>query len=992
MFGRVKIEVIPSLFCIALVALFYYIIFLNVPYWPFVDDIAATIFHARVPFILILLTVLSIVGIFCIVYLVSSIFRLTILQNRVFNTIPVAAITFMIVIMSIVFNYTDRFNLGGIFWLAGERGDAIYFSIVLGTIVIVVLTIIGTVQAFKESPMGTGQYRGKRFHPRYSSIMTILADAMIIPLLCMMAFYHPRMQSYWNTFTTIMTYYFSWSATPVYIWGTCWIISLALMKIRTPPIKHAVPGTNENELGPVVKRVLFWASMVGQLASLIWLGIQSDIDTAPLSGVGIHVVLPFAAMSVIPIIPWIGELIGRVMHPLTLRLSKPKLVFSKLLVLAMVIFPVYWIIFFQPMAVDPITIDLPPTAHVSNVNGIKVPFEGELVYPSFEMQGNVSREYLDLTGTWSYSRVGTPNPASIAPRTGRFMAGITQGQHLPSYDDSTWNQGPIPGGYETYNPGKYNGVTWFRRIVTIPSSFENRTVLMKFNGGAAFTDVWIDGNYIGYHEYCHTSFAFDVTAWVTPGSHLFAIRTDSAIASGLSDKRFQYRIFPDFGDVLYSGGLDRLFYLEAAPAAMIFRADVRMGEFTTSNHVNGSAEIVVDVVVGTTWKTNDALSGTITMGIFPLIFPNETAMRSLNTRAYMNDSQPLIATQVATFSLAVQSGTRYFAHRFVISTTNVQYWSTKRPNLYAVSVNLTTNDPSIPKDQFVTQTGFRNVTTEGTELRLNGADLKLGGATVFFLRNPPIAMHFSPDDYFDQLLEVKEASINFIRVGVLDPVMCLYADRLGLVVDEEPSVHWANDVNLLIGRTRGIFNHMWTETVFRDKNRPSILFWGGCNEPWATTSLWQYLKWLREFLDTNDAERILVFACASSQDWNPAYQYLRVCTPNVYGGTFEGEKLAFEREIGACVDRYHVANPGKPIINLEWGYWRGEGDNMLKCYREGMNAYMNRTEVAGCTWFSFNDAYTCCAMGLYDINNNLVASDVLAEMQVRYAAFTAGNL
>jgi hypothetical protein len=417
-----------------------------------------------------------------------------------------------------------------------------------------------------------------------------------------------------------------------------------------------------------------------------------------------------------------------------------------------------------------------------------------------------------------------------------------------------------------------------------------------------------------------------------------------------------------------------------------------MEAFTTANHINGTAQITVDVVVGATPRVSSSiLTGTLNLSICPLNFPNETAMRSLNTWEYMARNKSITGIQTATISLAGQTGTRYTAHRFVASATNVSYWSTKRPNLYAVVVNLTTNNPTIPLDQFVTQTGFRNFTTEGVELRLNGADLKLGGASVYFIRNPPIAQHFSPDDFFNQLLQVKNASVNFMRLGVLDPVLSLYADRLGIAIDEEPSVHWANDVNLLLGRTRGIFGHMWTETVFRDKNRPSVLFWGGCNEPWATTALWQYLDWLRDFLDENDPERILVFACASSQDWNPAYRYLRVCTPNVYGGTFEGEKLAFEKEIGACIDRYYAANPGKPIINLEWGYWR-EGTNMLKCYHEGMNAYMNRTEVAGCTWFAFNDAYTCCAMGLYDINNNLVAPDVLAEMKVRYASFESSNL
>nr|MDO8111800.1 glycoside hydrolase family 2 TIM barrel-domain containing protein [Candidatus Sigynarchaeota archaeon] len=977
-FGRIKIEVIPSLFCIAFIALFYYIIFINQSYWSFVDNIAAQIFHVQsVPFIMILLVTLGGIALFCIVYLFASCFRLTILQNPVLNTIPLASLVFMDVILYIVFTYTDRFNLGGIFWLAGERGDYIFFGIIIGTAVIVVLTIIGSTQALHEPLIArTGQYTGKKFHHHYTSFITILSDACVLPVLWLMAFYHPRMTAYWNTYSNIMTYYFSWSSIPLYAWLCCWIIGLATMNFNLPLKKQ-----KNRQI-----RAMYMAALIGQVVGLVLLVIQVDTDASPLIGLGIYAALPFIGLSIIPVLPWIGKAISMLISHFKPRLKKPHLVLVKLGLLVLVLFPVYWVVFIQPIVVDPVAIDLPPTFKFETVGGTQIPFSGDTAYPSFELQSNVSRQYLDLTGPWRFARVGPPDPSSIAPRTARFMPSITQGQHEPGFDDSTWTTTTVPGGYEMYNPGKYNGVCWFRRDVMLPGTFENKSTLFKFNGGgAAFLDLWIDGNYVGYHEYSMNSFAFDITRWASPGNHLFAIRTDSGLEVGAVPSRDQYRIFPDFGDYLYTGALDRPFYLEATPLASIVRADVTMGSFTTTNHLNGTANIKVNVVIRCI--NASGFTGSISLGIYPLNFSAPAAMRSQNTWEYIVRNSPLIPIQTVPISM---SGISYSVHQFDVSASNVQYWNTKHPNLYAVEVNITSNFVIV--DNFVTQTGFRNFTTEDIELRLNGADIKLGGASVIFGRYPPIAFYYTPDDYFDELVLVKNASINFLRISVLDPVLYLFTDRLGLTVDEENVISWANDVNLLLGRTSGIFGQMWMETVYREKNRPSVLLWGACNEPWASSSLLQYLRWLKSLLDVHDPERILLFACASSQDWNPAYRELRVCSPNIYGGTFEGVHYAFLSEIGAVADRYANANPGKPLINLEWGYWRGEGTNQSKCLIEGMQAYMSRPFMAGCTWFSFNDGITCCGMGMYDVNMVLQAPDVLANMQSIYANFTSGNL
>jgi hypothetical protein len=154
---------------------------------------------------------------------------------------------------------------------------------------------------------------------------------------------------------------------------------------------------------------------------------------------------------------------------------------------------------------------------------------------------------------------------------------------------------------------------------------------------------------------------------------------------------------------------------------------------------------------------------------------------------------------------------------------------------------------------------------------------------------------------------------------------------------------------------------------------------------------------VRTLIESLDPGRIVGFTAASSQDWNPAFQYMESVTPNTYGGTFEGERYAWDIEIAKSITNWGNRNPGKPIVVMEWGYWREGGTDarQVECFTEGITTFRSDPRMKGFVWFSGFDYYTLTyynGMGIWDTERVLQSPNLLAEMQTTYLDLTQMNL
>nr|MDO8087361.1 glycoside hydrolase family 2 TIM barrel-domain containing protein [Candidatus Sigynarchaeum springense] len=995
-----KIEFLPCIINVPFIAIILYVLFDNRSYWGMFNGILAGVFHlGNLPYSEILVWMAIDFGIFTAAYGIPGIIRLRILHVPALNVQPTIMLGVMVILVAVLLNVNVRVNLDYLFFMLGPGpGLAVYVGASLGIFVLVILLVVGVKQLLSLKPDERGLFDGKKLHPRIAATTTLISAGLGFSLILAIGFYYPVTTIYWNNVIGVHTRYVDWSSPAIII-----LFVLAFASVGTSiffSLRGKLPERAKKFASREKLLILIALLAASQVAMVTWFSVQFEQSTAPaLTGLWIYPATTLALVAGVGFIPLLmalqrcppgaSDIAARVRN----MVKSP--VLRKLIIVVAacaVVFVPFWFVFYQPLATGPPLVDVPFQARLVQLNGVDVPFVGDTIYPGFETQSNLTREYLNMSGQWRMLRLGVSSVHTLSPRTPYFIEKLTEGQHEVGYDDSGWENTIVPSPVSQYNDTmKTWGVVWYRKTITIPSSFANKTILFKLLGVNYFCDVWIDGTYVGYHEGGFTSFSFDVSTRLDPGPHLFAIRVDNPEW----DKKdvFFYSIQPNGADFFNYGGIVRELYLEASPRASISRVDVRQTGFTTTNFMNGSVTADIEV----SWKCSGlpGSTGTLNITVYPLVFANETALRSRETLRFANTSAPAFTTS-SLVSLVGAAGTNYQALRCSATMSQVAFWSTKRPNLYAVVVNLTTASSS---DVFCTQTGFRNFTTSGVELRLNGAPLKLAGVSVHEQYPEPTGRSLTDDQRFADMQCINATRSNWWRGSYpFHPMMYIYSDRFGIACWEESQIFWTNEPDIIDAISRGLTASMWIEMLYRDYNRPSILMWSAGNEPWAYEAFLTYLQRTKAFLDSHDPNRILAFACVSSQDWTRFFREtpLRIVTPNCYGGTFEGIRGDWYNEITANLQRYGNNNPGKPIVNMEWGYWRGDSHfNQSTCFLDGFRAFTENPRVQGFTWWLLHDYYGpdyYNGMGVYNMERTWYEPNTFSAMVANYTTFTSSNL
>jgi len=154
------------------------------------------------------------------------------------------------------------------------------------------------------------------------------------------------------------------------------------------------------------------------------------------------------------------------------------------------------------------------------------------------------------------------------------------------------------------------------------------------------------------------------------------------------------------------------------------------------------------------------------------------------------------------------------------------------------------------------------------------------------------------------------------------------------------------------------------EMIARDRNHPSVVVWGLCNEIGGQNPPgYQFAKHMLEEAKRLDPNRLCSYAsnslietperdAAGLMDFIEANEY--------FGSWYPGSPEAMAKHL----DSVHAAFPGKPMVISEYGYCactedRPEGDEKRIEILRSHNAAMRSKEfVAGAIFFCYNDYRT----------------------------------
>ena len=155
-------------------------------------------------------------------------------------------------------------------------------------------------------------------------------------------------------------------------------------------------------------------------------------------------------------------------------------------------------------------------------------------------------------------------------------------------------------------------------------------------------------------------------------------------------------------------------------------------------------------------------------------------------------------------------------------------WTAETPYLYSLKVELL-------EKEAVTHTrmervGFRQISTDGGVFRINGQAVKLRGVNRHD-EHPDVGRATTRKQWLEDLTLMKAANINYLRLSHYTPAegFIELCDSMGMYVGNEVTLGGAGDLMYDPSFSGAVLQRSY-ETIVRDINKPSIIYWSIGNE------------------------------------------------------------------------------------------------------------------------------------------------------------------
>lgn len=503
---------------------------------------------------------------------------------------------------------------------------------------------------------------------------------------------------------------------------------------------------------------------------------------------------------------------------------------------------------------------------------------------------------LSLNGEWKFNF----NPT---------IEGRLKGFEAVGYDDSSWNNIPVPGmlelngygdplyvnigyawkGHYKNNPPypalEHNYVGQYRKTFTIDQSWIGKQIGLCIGSATSNVKVWVNGKEVGYSQDSKLEARFDISKYVKVGENTIALEIF----------RWCDGTYLEDQDFWRFTGIARGVYVYARPQKRI-----------------------EDVHVIADMNGNLTVTGEYTPGI--------TGVEYTVTDPYGN--------VVATFDEAVLKKYEVSQRGNVLlesakSVSNALLWSAEEPNLYTLSVSA--SDRKGVCESAEIKFGFRSVEVKDAQLLVNGQPVLIKGVDRHELV-PYGGYVISEEEMENDIKVMKHLNINTVRTSHYpdDPRWLALCDKWGLYVIDEGNIESHGigyDPKSTLANVEAYkAAHLARDQrmVQRDYNHPSVIIWSLGNEAGNGTNFMECYDWIK----ANDPSRPVQYERAG-MDRNT----------DIYCPMYMG--------VAGCI-RYASNNPTKPLIQCEYAHAMGNSIGNFKEYWDAVRQYPSFQ--GGCIW------------------------------------------
>ena len=495
-----------------------------------------------------------------------------------------------------------------------------------------------------------------------------------------------------------------------------------------------------------------------------------------------------------------------------------------------------------------------------------------------------SSRYLSMEGMWRFRFVKNHQDAP-------------KGFWALNYDDSQWEDFPVPGLFELNGHGdriyKNVGYAWcttfdsdppyidetenytgsYRKEFVLPDSWNGQQVLFHVGSATSNLKVWVNGKYVGYSEDSKVAAEFDITKYLKKGKNLIAMQVMRwCDGSYLEDQDF-WRFT----------GIAREVYLYARPKVHINNLTV-IGDYDVEKKL-GIIDYTIDMAQPSGVKLEVSLQK-----------PN-------GENIFFHDGHKW----------------PYYQHEsFFLQTGDVEPWSAETPNLYTLQVTVTKNGQVL---EVVRQkVGFRHIEIKGGQLLVNGQPILIKGADRHEL-DPDGGYVVSVERMKQDIQIMKQLNINAVRTSHYpdDPRWYELCDEAGLYVVAEANLesHGMGYGESTLAK-RADFELMHLErnqdNVLTLRNHPSIIIWSMGNEAGYGPNFEKCYDWIKS-VDNRPVQY------EQAGHWGKT----DIFCPMYYG-------------YGDC-EKYAQGDNARPLIQCEYAHAMGNSIGGFKEYWDLIRKY-----------------------------------------------------
>jgi len=503
--------------------------------------------------------------------------------------------------------------------------------------------------------------------------------------------------------------------------------------------------------------------------------------------------------------------------------------------------------------------------------------------------------------------------------------------------DKDWRAVSVPHTWQVeHTLTDYRGVAWYWRRFEAPPTWQQSAVRVEFEAVFHTATVWVNGSPAGEHA-CkgYTAFTLDIAHLIRwDQTNSIAVRVDSA---------FNQHMLPrgQSSDWANDGGIFRPVQLLVTPKIFVERVDVDAAPDLKSGDGNLAIVAYVRNTGVKTWKGKASFR----------IVDEETALTVLA------DSQG--------GALSVQPGAaQSLAFKAVLPKPKL--WHFDHPSLYRLEFLI-----SDGRDvhEYRTTVGVRKLEVIDGAFHLNGERVRLMGAERMAGSNPEFGMAESAEQIASDHADMKHLNCIFTRVHwPQDKRVLDYCDRNGILMQSEVPAWGPDTFNGMTAQAdpdimeNGL--EQLREMIARDRNHPSVVVWGLCNEVGGQSPpAYQFAKRMRDEAKRLDPNRLCSYASDSLRS-TPQHDVAGLMdfieTNEYYGTWYPGTA----EDVARHLDQVHAAFPDKPIVISEYGYCacaadRPEGDERrIEIMRSHDAAIRSKDFVGGAIFFCYNDYRT----------------------------------